>query len=339
MNKYHQYIFNKIRVSNNVILLNGPSVSNLENDISNIKEANNVYWGVNNIDPIEKNILNKINKKIDIFFIESSEEASLKINYMINFLNRNDDNLIITGIGFLNKFFSKLKTNTINNFHKILILEEYVDGSSHICNSLGSMLNILTDILFFNNESPKPIVIFGCDGINLNHKKRKQQNLYYKIDSYDNYLPRRGIKITHFENKKTHKESLYYDMVKFDQESFTFLTRKKFYNNSQIKIYNANIDSNYESIPKISHEDAIKLLIDNSSKNSKYCYNNFLIDREESFFVFRKTVEFLRNNMYFDRINNENRLIIKLIKQCTKHIVGLYVVILIMTFYLILSME
>ena len=158
MHQYHYQIFEEIRSKQNVFLLNGPSIKALQDDICGLKEKNIIYWGVNNIEGIENNVLSRIGKQISIYYIESLEECHARIDDIIAFLEREDSKLLITGVNFIHNT-PALRCYLPKNAHKILILEQFVKGSDAICNSLGSMLNVFFNIVYSSKiAKPKPVL-------------------------------------------------------------------------------------------------------------------------------------------------------------------------------------
>ncbi len=260
MNSYHLSIFEEIRSNQNIFLLNGPSVSGLENKIDSLRNKKIIYWGVNNISGIENNILSKIDKNIDIYFIEYAEECEARIDDILNFLERKDSKLLIIGANWVNRN-QALKTYLPKNSHKILLLEQYVSGNSAICNSLGSMLQIFLNIIYFERKVAS-LFIFGMDGIN-NPSITNDSHAY--IETYQDKLPRKNALINHFGVNKTHAQAIYDDMIKFDNETMSFLNQinKRIFESGNFKIFNGNLQSSYCGLPKISQDEAIDYIINN----------------------------------------------------------------------------
>lgn len=64
MRQYHWQIFEEIRNKQNIFLLNGPSIKELQDKICGLKEENVIYWGVNNIEGIDEDKIDHLKAKI-----------------------------------------------------------------------------------------------------------------------------------------------------------------------------------------------------------------------------------------------------------------------------------
>src|SRR3989344_6230361 len=101
------------------ILVAGPSISELEERIVELSQADICYFGLNNFFVQENHILKKINKHFSVL-VESTDDSkkdfSSAFDKIIDFLNRDDDNMLfsffadfnILGLDFnLRKFLDK----------------------------------------------------------------------------------------------------------------------------------------------------------------------------------------------------------------------------------------
>jgi hypothetical protein len=263
MNKYQLEIFEQIKDNQNVFLLNGPSIVDLEGKILKLRDKRILYWGFNNIEGIEKNILSKINKGVDIYFIESADELDKRIVDVVEFLNRDQSKLLIIGSNWVNRT-EAFKANILPNFHKVILLEKFVKGSNNVINSCGSALLLFIRILSFK-KTRTTLFLFGMDGVLSRDMVNSPTHSY--SDTYSNKLPRSNAKIMHFGQLKSSLESIYDDMVNFDLKTTLYLQKidKKVFNNTAnsglLLIYNANKNSCYKSLPKITQDEAIAMIL------------------------------------------------------------------------------
>ena len=75
VHQYRKHLFEKMRLSPMVLLLNGTSIKQLEKHISKLENRDMLYIAINNKFVIEENILDKIDKKINIWCICSPNEV------------------------------------------------------------------------------------------------------------------------------------------------------------------------------------------------------------------------------------------------------------------------
>lgn len=280
MNEYQLKVFEEIRNNQNVFLLNGPSVSKLENQIYQLKDRKIIYWGFNNINGIEKNILSKIEKNIDIYVLFSLEEALLRVDDVIEFLARKDSKLLITTFQFVIQL-QALRANCFKNFHKIIIGEEINKGSSFVINSLGSSIEFFLNVVAFKSQL-KPLILFGCDGVKM---PQEEGDTHAFIETYTK-LPRKNHLTMHFGKLKTSSETLYDDMINFDTQSYKYLQKENIVlKTEKLIIYNANLESNYKSFPKISQEEAIEIITKNSEVGQIFIDETPFLEKQTEYFT------------------------------------------------------
>ena len=308
MHQYHYQVFKEIQNKQNVFLLNGPSITGLQDKIHSLKEKDIIYWGVNNVEGIENNILSRIDKNISIYYIESLEECTARIDDIMEFLERDDSKLLITGVNFIHNT-PALKCYLPKNSHKILIVEEFVKTSNMIRNSFGSMLNLFFNIVYFS-KNIKPVFVFGMDG--LSNQNIPNHDTHAFMETYRNKLPRDNIQIQHFGKLKSHKQTIYEDMACFDKKTMPYFKErnKRVFLNREFKIYNANEGSFYKSLPKISQKKAIDLILGNINQGCEQI-QYYKPSLKESFDIYNKIIDFVSNYNISERLYYENSIQIK----------------------------
>ncbi|NQY42049.1 MAG: hypothetical protein HRT87_01725 [Legionellales bacterium] len=256
INKYHRYAFEKIRSAQPVVLLNGPSVQRIENHIQEIKDRNILYCAVNNRFSIEKGILHKINRKIDIWQINCTLEARRLSKEIIDFLSDKDSLLFLTTSEALSKIIDVLEFNkeTID-FSKIFLLDSI---HYNLCSTIDNLhtpaqwgkINALGFLIcFFTLLDPeKNIYLFGCDGLD---SKQQNKNVYYD-EQYVRSIRKMGNVTTH---------GIYEDTLFYNTKWPDTITRYFSDRNLQIpKILNVNPDSFYTCFKTIDYPSAISQL-------------------------------------------------------------------------------
>jgi len=81
------------------IILHGPSLTELEERITELEDCDICYATVNVFRPIEKHILQKINRNISLFMCSNAPSLYQEMNNhnLIDFLERQEDNFFISG--------------------------------------------------------------------------------------------------------------------------------------------------------------------------------------------------------------------------------------------------
>ena len=161
-----------------VILAAGPSLSELERRIYDLKKIDICYFGFNSFIQ-EKNILKKINKKYSVYMDSCSKNIPLNMQYIYNFLDNPDDNIFISS--FYNDTFGQLgKEFGLKDFLKKYddkLLFFYLSWLRSVPNSSQPLHFIASNSLLIMIEialigKPSSIMLFGADGgVSINKKK------------------------------------------------------------------------------------------------------------------------------------------------------------------------
>lgn len=276
VNNYHKFALDRIRNSQPVILLSGPSIKNLDGFVDKINNKNITFFSVNNKFIVEKNILSKIDQKVHVWQINCTIAIKKFSKEIIEFLSDDSSLLFLTTSEALNKIYDILDLNKDKiNFSKIFLLDhihhnlckiinpQYTPCDWGEINALGFMLSFISLL-----ETKKDIYLFGCDGLD----NPNQKNVYYGQESI---LSKRV-------DRNLSNEIIYNEMMIFNNRWDELM--KKFLTDRDIAIptiYNVNPGSFYNSFEKMNYD----LAFSNLSKTStlecttyngsieKDCYN------------------------------------------------------------------
>ena len=177
LNKLKEIIDNRLVV----IMLHGKSIEGLENTITELKDIDICYTGLNYFDVLENSILTKINKHLDFVYDSAGivpecvqiYENQVRIPRLSKYLDRNENNLWITTQGLMNIIM--FETNNeyfIEKYrHKMLLIDE-LNIRLNVPNSSVLLLGLAII------GGAKKIVICGMDGYKGEPKDLFQS--YYK---------------------------------------------------------------------------------------------------------------------------------------------------------------
>jgi hypothetical protein len=147
------------------MLLFGNSINELEQRIEEFKNYNICWCGVGAYDILEEFILNKINKRLDIFFDCGEVERPIRFELkartpkLLKFLERSDNNFHITMHHFT-KLRRLLGIDIEDRYKDKIIYAEDICPAHAFCVSFPLLLTCLTVL------GAKNIIMFGCDGSN-----------------------------------------------------------------------------------------------------------------------------------------------------------------------------
>jgi len=239
-----------------VILAAGPSINELEKRISELRDADICYFGLNSFIQ-ETYILQQIEKHLSVYMDSCYKNIPFTIKNIIDFLNRDEDNMFISSFWLdafglldndfdLNQFLSKYDRKLIFFY---LIKERTVPDSDHPLHFyLGNSLQMLIQLAMLGKASR--IVLFGADG----YCKENIEKYYYRQGEYGT----------------SPRENLIHD-TKWFNATMPIATRNiyKTYNLAPIDILNCSENSFYTPFPKVSYDDAFRYLLLNKKFNKK----------------------------------------------------------------------
>jgi hypothetical protein len=284
LNKYHKQIIEKIKNYPSVILLNGPSIQNLENYIEKLRDKEVLYYAINNRFIIEDNILSKIGKKVHIWCMFSQEEVPKYWRQIYQFLSHNESLLFITSANALYTIADVISYRELPNPHKIFIADPIMDqvvfrlnNTDNSKNYLNTLFFLLSVILSFELKI-QTVFLFGCDGVNNDDKIH-----YYKQDKLRHILINRS-------------NNLLNDCVVFNERWQTNVESMFKCRNIKIpKVLNVNTCSHYHCFPKILYRDAIKELCNCTVSQKESSIINLSTDKD-SIKIHNDIVNYIRAN-------------------------------------------
>ncbi len=241
------------------ILAAGPSIKELENRISELRHADICYFGFNSFVQ-ETHILQKINRHFSLYADPCGENLRKTINDVIRFLERPDDNMLISSFGRDNDTFNWLDDDfDLSRFLDVddkkliffsLSYDRTVPNKDQPLHFIsGNSLQMVIQMAIIGKASR--IILFGADG---GYSKDKD-NFFYKPYAYNSVPPENYILDTN---------------VCFNPiMPLAIRNVYKTYNLPPIDILNCSEHSYYNPFPKISYDDAFECLLKDKKFNSK----------------------------------------------------------------------
>ncbi len=308
MNIYLDEVFKQISENQNVFLLNGPSVAELENKINKLKDKKVLYWGINNSVPNEKNILSKINRDFD-FWIVNHAFAESNPNLIYEFLERNTSKALFITADVLITIRPYFCSRMPKNIHKIYIVNtqpiEWREGArlydTEYYNTLLVLLYFYISISYNSNYN---LYIFGMDGAKLSDEQTHAYNAVSKLRISRNQV-----------------ESLYNDQLQFDKIHSQNL-QKLFGKNCFEKTINANINSHYNSLKKENQDDCITNIFCNT-ENGFIKNPNHNFSTEEQILIYNSIKKSILESDHFIKIFFEQREYYALVWQINSDLIKL----------------
>ncbi len=238
------------------ILAAGPSINDLEKRISELRHVDICYFGLNGFVQ-ETSILGKIDRHLSVFMNSSPENIPFTIKDTINFLNRDEDNMLVSSFCFNafelmsrdfepNQFLSKYDRKLI--FFSLGHERTVPNSDNPLHFSFGNSLHILIQLAMIGKASR--IVLFGADG----YCKENIKEYYYRQGEYRT-APRKYLII---------------DTKRFNAAMpIVIRNTYKTYNLAHINILNCSENSFNTPFPKISYDDTFEYLLTDKKFNKK----------------------------------------------------------------------
>lgn len=209
-----------------IILLGGKSVINIQNHKI---DKNDTIYAINQKAGIEKILIEKHNRKIDVWMTVDIDHY---YDEVCDFLNRKEDNRLITHISVIERISYLLESRPLPNPHKIIIinnLSKYVVATA-ITPHLNSLSELLT-LLSLNKI--KNVALFGCDGvanietqdiyfdqINLRQNKLRDNRIYLDMKWFEEYYPILVENVPNFKEMKIINTNLSSFYQCFDKNTY-----------------------------------------------------------------------------------------------------------------------
>ncbi len=245
------------------IILHGPSAKELEARITELENCDICYFSLNTFRPVEKHILQRINRTLSVVMVSAilagSNTRNNDVNDFIDFLERQEDNIFISerdsfrplesqGFDldeFVNKydkkllFFTGTPTTSITIGSGLFLRTPSIECPLHFLRQ--SSFSILLSLALIG-EAPM-VVVFGGDGGRI-----KGEELYFR-DSASS-LPESFI-----------EQHLMFDTRVFNMTMPLMLEKiHKMYNLKPVDIINCSLQSHYTALKKLSYDETLALL-------------------------------------------------------------------------------
>lgn len=232
------------------ILAAGPSVRELEKRICELRNADICYFGLNNFSVQETHILQQIDKRFSVIMCSSREGMPDILKSIIDFLNRDEDNMFISS--FWRNTFELMATDfNLNQFlikyDKKLIFfgisheRPFPNSARPLHFILGNSLSVLIQLAIIGKASR--IILFGADG----SSKKNTEDYYYRQGDYP----------------ASPRENLINDTNKYFNPIAPIAIRNvyKTYKLPPIDILNCSENSFYTPFPNVSYDDAFDYIL------------------------------------------------------------------------------
>lgn len=140
------------------ILLHGRSIKELETRINEFADYNFCYTSINRFSIMERKILSKIGKKLDIVFLMSEQEMPRRVEETKEFLNRKTNNCLMTTYSALSWLIPKDWNEIVEKYSSKLYIMPRL-----LCRPVYPIsLALILDQLIMNKV--KQVILFGADG-------------------------------------------------------------------------------------------------------------------------------------------------------------------------------
>jgi len=288
-----------------IILAAGPSIMELEERICELKNTDICYFGLNNFSVQETQILRQIDKHTSIIMDSCRESIPKNIDYIIGFLNRDEDNMFISsfwrntfellGADFdLNQFISNYnKKNLFFSLSFDPLVRIFPDNDNPLHFNRSNSLEVLIQLAIIGKASK--IVIFGADG----YCEENHEEYYYRQNEYGVMPHETLIEDTHVFNasapisiKNVYKtynldpieilncsEKSFltpFSNVSYDVAFECLITGKKFNRTSDLRVPKVSIISHY-----LNNTGLTRDTIENISNQSYTNYEHIIIYNED----------------------------------------------------------
>ncbi|MFA5104884.1 MAG: hypothetical protein WC527_06890 [Candidatus Margulisiibacteriota bacterium] len=270
-----------------VILAAGPSIAELEQRISELRDQDICYFGFNNFFVQEKNILTKIGKRMEVTMCSGREGVPEAMPGIIDFLNRDENNMFISSyyrdaFGLMGKDFDL--GDFIRRYDRKLMFFGLSDKRNvpnkekplHFIHS--NSLLVLVQMAMIGGASK--IVMFGADGGHAPDKAR----FYYRHAEYSNP-----------ELENIHESILnetHYCCNNIGARAMN--NTRKNYGLKNIDVLNCSINSLYTPFPAISYDYAVRYLVGDGKFDRREDKRRMSVIIDNGWKTFRLRVHIIR---------------------------------------------
>lgn len=276
------------KTGNQIILLNGKSVKNIQDYKI---QSNDTIYAVNTKSVIEEELLKPQGRTVDVWSLLNIVDFKNMYHEVYDFLNRKEDNRLLLWSSAMIENYYLVEAKPLPNPHKIIFLDHLIEYIYNFnnggINALATLISLLTI-----NKQPN-IIVFGCDGLDSEDCK----DVYYSQEKLG--------------SKKLKRNKIYQDMIEFDQYIDPLIESLGGIENP---ILNVNKDSHYKSLHIVKEVKA-----GTSTSNNKFILNTPGFSGADIFQLIMNK-ESLENIAYLKRKAKTN-LFKKLFKRFRNHLI------------------
>ena len=235
---------------NLAVLLTGKSLSELSSIAGSLGSADQVsFAAINRKDHIEKNVLDAIGRKIDIWCILSPPEFLRELGNTRLFLAEERSNILLTSSSALGSVIDLVRYRPLPGHEKILLLDDWIyniydyyyartrkklNDIFELTGEISTLfifLHFIASLQFFRN-----IFLFGCDGVAAG-KTALNSDIYFQQDTYT--------------QARLEESGLHRDMLNFESEWKNCVDSLLLARGMKMpSIINANVQSHYTVFEK-----------------------------------------------------------------------------------------
>ena len=242
------------------ILVVGASLSQLEKNIEKFRNKNIIWLSFNYGAIVEKYILSKINRHLDItcdFSIHANwkdckeYEETIRIPYLISSIDKGI--YTVTGRRLIKDLFGEMGLSSFYDIYKdkVHFLEDIISSVRHTCTS--SLSEIMGFLLRCN---PKRIILFGYDGYDVNIHGTDILKHYYRGQELYDRFPKDfpiGTKVANMGG----------DCIAFENHAIEFFNNTcTMYGTKLPEILNCSEVSMFTNLKKVTYEEVENIIED-----------------------------------------------------------------------------
>ena len=234
-----------------VVLCHGPTVSQLERVVDRLIGLNICFVSFNRFAIVETHLLSRIGRHVDIIAETSATETAGYIDYISAFLDRDEDNLMLTSRQALSLLASPRSIEDQYDT-KLLFFEMHTNKLATPSNPLhflpGNTLSVLLPVIQI--ARPSRVFLFGADG----HVADDRDPTYYRMESRE-FADGAAFDEEEARSRLTQDTNQFNDVCDLQTLCFSGL-----FSVPEAPVYNCSQHSHYRPYPRMTVADGIELL-------------------------------------------------------------------------------
>ena len=164
------------------ILLHGASVKKMEMGIQDVAQGDVCWASLNYFSLVERNILHRIEDRLSLVALFSEQSLPRRYNDILEFLQRKDDNLLITSKFIMDKVPEYRKF--IGSYLDKVYVAEGLPVKWEVARKANSVALLLNEIIA---AGVGEIDIFGMDGVRPSPTEEQEKESYYIANTIFQY--------------------------------------------------------------------------------------------------------------------------------------------------------